>query len=70
MIVLFALLVVIPGFRASFDLDVPRPVVVMAIIGIIATAGALMEIGWRLSFWRRLPRDTAVTDARTARTDD
>jgi hypothetical protein len=40
----------------------------MAIIGIIATAGALMEIGWRLSFWRRLPRDTAVTDARTATT--
>jgi cation-transporting ATPase E len=47
MITLFALAVAIPSFRRSFDLDVPRPIVVMAIIGIIASAGALMEIGWR-----------------------
>ena len=48
MLGLFTFLVVFPSFRRSFDLDIPRPVVVMAIIGIIASAGALMEIGWRL----------------------
>ena len=49
MLGLFGLLAVFPGFRRSFDLDIPRPIVCMAIVGIITSAGALMEIGWRVA---------------------
>ena len=66
MIGLFVLGIVIPGYRVAFDLDVPRLVVVMAIIGVVACGGALMEIGWRVAnsvgpwrFWDR-PEDEST----------
>ena len=49
MIGLFLLMIAIPRFRTAFDLDVPRLVMVMAIIGVVACGGALMEIGWRVA---------------------
>jgi hypothetical protein len=55
---------VTPRFRLSFDLQVPRLVIVMAIVGIVATAGALMELGWRAAAaygpWRRRHRQTTA----------
>jgi cation-transporting ATPase E len=45
----FALAVVAPGSRRVFALDVPRPVVVMAILGVVALAGASMELGIRVA---------------------
>jgi cation-transporting ATPase E len=62
MIGAFVLAVALSAFRMSFDLDVPRPIVVMAIIGIVACAGAVLEIGWRVAnsdASKRLIRRTA-----------
>jgi cation-transporting ATPase E len=39
--------VIAPGFRRVFALELPRPVVLMAVIGVVAVAGALMELGLR-----------------------
>jgi cation-transporting ATPase E len=57
MITLFVIAMISSGFREYFSLDIPRLVVFMAVIGIIAIAGALLEIGWRLAnmcsaWWR------------------
>jgi len=46
---LFVIAVLSEHFRNSFALDMPRPLVCMAAIGIIAIAGGLLEIGWRLA---------------------
>jgi cation-transporting P-type ATPase E len=51
MIGLFLLVLALPGTRKYFSLDLPRFVVCMAVIGIIAVAGALLELGWRVSSW-------------------
>jgi len=39
--------IVAPGFRRGFALELPRPIVIMAAIGVVAAAGALMELGLR-----------------------
>jgi cation-transporting ATPase E len=57
MITLFGVVLVSPGMRTYFTLDLPRLVVVMAVIGIVAVAGAFLEIGWRVAslfagWWR------------------
>jgi cation-transporting ATPase E len=57
MITLFIIVLMSAGLRGYFSLDLPRTVVFMAVIGIIAIAGALLEIGWRLAalfstWWR------------------
>jgi cation-transporting ATPase E len=49
MIVLFVIAMLSENFRRYFALDIPRPLVFMAVIGVIAVAGALLEIGWRLA---------------------
>jgi cation-transporting ATPase E len=41
--------VVAPGFRRVFALDLPRPVVLMAVVGVVGVAGALMELGLHLA---------------------
>jgi len=51
MIALFLLVLSSAGMREYFSLDLPRLVVCMAVIGIIAVAGALLEIGWRAASW-------------------
>jgi thiol:disulfide interchange protein len=45
----FAVAVLTPGFREVFALEVPRPIVCMALVGIVATAGLLLETGLRLA---------------------
>ena len=49
MIGLFLIVLSSAGLREYFSLDLPRLVVCMAVIGIIAVAGALLEIGWRVA---------------------
>jgi cation-transporting ATPase E len=51
MITLFVIAISSEGMRKFFSLDIPRLVVCMAVIGIIAVAGALLELGWRMSNW-------------------
>jgi cation-transporting ATPase E len=51
MITLFVIVLSSYGLRQYFSLDLPRLVVCMAVIGIIAVAGALLEIGSRVSNW-------------------
>ena len=41
----------VPSWRSFFALSVPRPVLLMAGVGIAALAGLAMETGWRLSGW-------------------
>ena len=51
--------------RAFFDLDLPRAVVVLAAIGVVAITGALMYVALRLSGWREyVPDVVKVTQAR------
>ena len=47
--VAFSCAVVAPGSRRVFALELPRPIVLMAIVGVVAVAGALMELGVRLA---------------------
>jgi len=47
------LILAIPAIRHFFALDVPSPIVTLAALGIVAVAGAVIEVGWRLSRWRR-----------------
>jgi len=42
----------IPAGKQFFALDVPAAIVMLAAIGIVALAGAIIELGWRLSAWR------------------
>lgn len=51
----FFVAIVAPGFRRVFALELPRPIVIMAVIGVVAAAGALMELGLRLA-WTIGPR--------------
>jgi cation-transporting ATPase E len=48
LLVAFAVLVATPDLREPLALELPRPVVCMAVIGVVAVAGALMELGARL----------------------
>jgi cation-transporting ATPase E len=57
MIGLFVLVLSSASARTYFSLDLPRLVVCLAVVGIIAIAGALLEVGWRVSnvistWWR------------------
>jgi cation-transporting ATPase E len=57
MIGLFLIVLASPGRRTYFTLHLPGLVVCMAVIGIIAVAGALLELGsrvanWASSWWR------------------
>jgi cation-transporting ATPase E len=61
MIGLFLAMIVLPGFRVAFDIDIPRTVMVFAIIGVIACGGALLEIGWHIGYTLG-PRRRAVAD--------
>jgi cation-transporting ATPase E len=56
LLVAFAVLVATPDLREPLALELPRPVVCMAVIGVVAVAGALMELGSRLPpLLRRAP---------------
>ena len=47
----FVLILTIPMVKYFFALDVPPTIVTLAAIGIVALAGAVIELGWRLSRW-------------------
>jgi cation-transporting P-type ATPase E len=47
----FVLILAIPIVKHFFALDVPPTIVTLAAIGIVALAGAVIELGWRLSRW-------------------
>lgn len=49
LVLAFSCAVVTPGFRRVFALELPRPIVFMAIVGVVAAAGALMELGLRIA---------------------
>jgi hypothetical protein len=42
-----------PGLRDFFALNPPRAELVLAAIGIAATGGFVIEMGWRISGWVR-----------------
>jgi cation-transporting ATPase E len=44
-------LLAVPAARAFFALDVPRPLVLLAAVGIVALAVAALDTGWRLARW-------------------
>jgi len=48
----FVLILAIPTLKHFFALDVPPPIVTLAAIGIVAVAGTVIEVGWRLFRWR------------------
>ncbi|HXN03240.1 MAG TPA: hypothetical protein VN895_00270 [Candidatus Acidoferrum sp.] len=47
----FVLILAIPAVKHFFALNVPPTIVTLAAIGIVALAGAVIELGWRLSRW-------------------
>ncbi len=51
----FVLILAIPASKHFFALDVPPTIVTLAAIGIVALAGAVIELGWRLSRWGAKP---------------
>jgi hypothetical protein len=40
-----------PSLRVLFDLDLPRPVVALAPIGVVAPAFLGLEVGGRVAMW-------------------
>jgi len=48
----FVLILSIPASKQFFALDVPPAIVTLAAVGIVALAGAIIELGWRLTAWR------------------
>lgn len=62
MALLFVAIVLSGGGRTFFDLEVPRPVVLLAGIGVVALAGGLMWIALKASGWLRVvPEVVRVT---------
>jgi cation-transporting P-type ATPase E len=51
MVLLFVLVMLLPPTRSFFELNAPHGVLVMAAIGVVACANALLESGWRLMGW-------------------
>jgi cation-transporting P-type ATPase E len=51
MVVAFLLILAMPMTRQFFALDIPSILVTLAALGIVAMAGAAIELGWRLSRW-------------------
>jgi cation-transporting P-type ATPase E len=49
----FAVIMATPGLRDFFALNPPRGELVLAAIGIAATGGFVIEMGWRISGWVR-----------------
>jgi cation-transporting P-type ATPase E len=49
----FAVIMATPGLRDFFALNPPRAELVLAAIGIAATGGFVIEMGWRISGWVR-----------------
>ena len=49
LVVAFVAVVSAPGFRRVFALELPRPLVLVAVVGVVAVAGALMELGLRVA---------------------
>jgi cation-transporting ATPase E len=48
MVASFAVTIAVPPVRRFFELDLPRPVVVFAAIGVVAGANLALELGWQL----------------------
>jgi hypothetical protein len=55
---LFVLALIVPWSRHFFALNMARPPITAAAIGIAAVAAGLLELGWRWSGWLR-PDDGA-----------
>jgi cation-transporting ATPase E len=56
MIAAFVLILATPMTRQFFALDIPSVLVTLAALGIVAVAGATIELGWRLSRWEARAR--------------
>ncbi len=57
MIAAFILILALPLGRRFFALDIPSILVTLAALGIVAIAGALIELGWRFSRWEATLRE-------------
>ncbi|HYM96611.1 MAG TPA: HAD-IC family P-type ATPase [Candidatus Sulfotelmatobacter sp.] len=51
MVAACVLVLAMPATRRFFALDIPSPLVTLAALGIVALAGTVIEVGWRLSRW-------------------
>ena len=61
MVAAFLVVLAVPMLRSFFALDVPSALVTFAALGIIAVAGVVIELGWRLSRWdARMRRHTTA----------
>lgn len=58
----FVAILATPMTRHFFALDIPSALVTLAALGIVAIAGATIELGWRVSRWEALGRRPAVHD--------
>ena len=45
----FLVVLAVPSLRTFFAIDLPPLIVWVAAIGVVAVAGAALELGWRLS---------------------
>jgi cation-transporting ATPase E len=50
---LFVLALLVPWSRHFFALNMARPAITAAAVGIAAAAAGLLELGWRWSGWLR-----------------
>ena len=60
MMAAFVIILATPIPRRFFALDIPSVLVTLAALGIVAIAGATIELGWRVSHWEALGRRPAV----------
>jgi cation-transporting ATPase E len=47
----FVAALLVPAARTFFALSIPRPLVLMAGVGVVAISGLLLEVGWSLAGW-------------------
>ncbi len=60
----FSLAFLVPASRDFFALDIPRPLLVLAAIGVVAITGSLLLLGLRVSGWATQAMERATKNGR------
>jgi hypothetical protein len=62
---IFLIVLFSPGWRTFFELELPRPMVLLAGVGIVGITGAVLFASWRSLGWiKQMPEMFATPEAR------
>jgi cation-transporting ATPase E len=60
----FVVVMAVPSWRLFFAMDVPRPLLLLAAVGVAALSGLALEMGWQAAGWLRSRTDAGIRDDR------